>query len=167
MICWSEFAWSILTCILGVELPVAPLGPLRKCHPLVVLHISILTPISHPPLCGRNQALSVAFEADLEARHWSRIFHGTGNHVLIVNNSVGEKVPSYLQPGCLLPQIQWAVCTSGCSPSICCQLEPCPVIFEPVIMTPAWSNPQYLAEFLLWSWSVLQLYNSLLHWGFG
>ncbi len=54
----------LLTCILVVELPVAPLGPLRKCLPLVVLHISILTPISHPPLCGRNQVLSVVFEAD-------------------------------------------------------------------------------------------------------
>jgi hypothetical protein len=59
----------LLTCILGVELPVAPLGPLRKCPPLVVLHISILTAISHPPLCGRNQALSMVFEAELEARH--------------------------------------------------------------------------------------------------
>ncbi len=74
------------------------------------------------------QAFLVVFEAELEARHCSRIFHCTGNHVPIVNNSVGEKVPSYLQPGCLLPQIKWAVCTSGRSPSICCQLEPCPVI---------------------------------------
>jgi hypothetical protein len=51
-------AACILTCILVVELPVAPLGPLRKCLPLIVLYISILTPISHPPLCGRNQARS-------------------------------------------------------------------------------------------------------------
>ncbi len=48
----------LLTCRLVFEIPVPPLGPLRKCLPLVVLHISILTPISHPPLCGRNQALS-------------------------------------------------------------------------------------------------------------
>jgi hypothetical protein len=48
----------LLTWILGVELPVAPLGPLRKCLPRTVLHISILTPFSHPPLCGRNRVLS-------------------------------------------------------------------------------------------------------------
>ncbi len=52
--CWDSAAASppppgtitrcLLTCIIVVELPVAPLGPLRKCPPLVVLHISILTP---------------------------------------------------------------------------------------------------------------------------
>ncbi len=117
-----RFLFNVKSCILVFELPVAPLGPLRKCLPLVFLHISILTPISYPPLCGRNQATSVVFEAELEARHCSRIFHCTGKHVPIVNNSVGEKVPSYLQPGCHLPQIEWAVCTSGCSPSICCHV---------------------------------------------
>jgi hypothetical protein len=118
----------LLTCILVVELPVALRGPLRKCPPLVVIHIYILTPISHPPLCGRNQVLSVVFEAELEAHHCSCVFYCTGNHVPNVNDSVREKIPSYLQPSCLLPQIEWAVCTSGRSPSICCQLEPCPVV---------------------------------------
>jgi hypothetical protein len=65
----------------------APLGPLRKCPHLVVLHISILTAVSFPPLCGRNPARSVDFEAAFETGHCSRIFHFT-SHVL---NS-GEKL---------------------------------------------------------------------------
>jgi hypothetical protein len=60
----------LLTCILGVELPVAPLGPLRKCLLHSVLHIFILTPYSHPSLCGRNRVHSVFFETELEVRYW-------------------------------------------------------------------------------------------------
>ncbi len=55
----------MFTCLLVVELPAAPLGPIRKRPPLVVLHISILTPVSHPPLCGRNHVPFVVFEAEL------------------------------------------------------------------------------------------------------
>ncbi len=116
----------------------APLGPLRKCLLHTVLHISILTPFSHPSLCGRNRVLSVFFEAELEARHCSRIFHWTWDHVPVISHSVGEKVPSYLQPGCLLPQVQRAVRTSGCSPPICCKLEPCPTVLQIRIQLGQW-----------------------------
>ncbi len=44
------------TCLLGDELQMNPVGPLRECRPLVVLHTSILTPV-----CGRDQFLSVFF----------------------------------------------------------------------------------------------------------
>ncbi len=75
---------------------------LNLCPHLVVLHISILTPVSFPPLCGRNQTRSMVFEAAFETCHCSCIFHFTGNQVPIVNDSVGEKVPSNLQPSFLL-----------------------------------------------------------------
>ncbi len=76
---------SFLLGLLGVELPVAPLGPLRKCPHLVVLHISILTPVSFPPLCGRNQALSVVFEAAFETRHLLAFFkNGSRSFIFIL-----------------------------------------------------------------------------------
>jgi hypothetical protein len=53
----------------------APLGPLSKCPHLVVLHISIMTSVFFPPLCGRNQARSAVFEAAFETGHCSRICH--------------------------------------------------------------------------------------------
>jgi hypothetical protein len=38
----------LLTCLLGHELPVVPLGPLGECLPRVVLHPSILPPYRFP-----------------------------------------------------------------------------------------------------------------------
>jgi hypothetical protein len=67
----------LLSYLLGIELQTAPLVPLRKCSHLVVLHISMLTPVTFSPLCGRNQALSVVFEAAFETCHCSRILHLT------------------------------------------------------------------------------------------
>jgi hypothetical protein len=81
----------MLTGLLGGELPMAPLRPLRRCPHLVVLHISILTPVSFPPLCDRNQARSVVFEAAFGSSHWFLIFHFTGIQVPIVNDSVGKE----------------------------------------------------------------------------
>jgi hypothetical protein len=72
--------------LLGVELTMAPLGPLMKCPLLVVLHISILTPVSFPPLCGRNQTLSVVFKAEFETPHCFCIFTSLGIRFFHVTN---------------------------------------------------------------------------------
>jgi hypothetical protein len=36
----------VLVLVLDLELPMAPVGPLREYHPPIVLHTSILTPLS-------------------------------------------------------------------------------------------------------------------------
>jgi hypothetical protein len=102
----------------------APLGPIRKCPHLFVPHNSILDSSllsSTTYVVGTRHALG--FEAAFETGHCSLIFHVTRIQVPVANDSVGKK---FLR--CLLPQVLWAVCTSGRSFSVCCQLKPCIVV---------------------------------------
>ncbi len=52
-----EGSCTLVVLVLGVELPVVPLGPLGECLPRVVLHPSILPPnlfpsrVEQPALC--------------------------------------------------------------------------------------------------------------------
>ncbi len=100
--------YCILTSILVEELPVAPLGPLRQCQCPLSLHASILY-ILHPSLHLGWSGLGL-WVCSLEHSDIPRIFRITTWYLVpAINHSVGEKVPSHLQPGWSWPYVEWAV----------------------------------------------------------
>jgi hypothetical protein len=69
------FRIRILVLVLVVVLPMAPLGPLRKCLCTVVLSTSPSHHHSHSPSGGRYQSGCIVFVAMLETAHCFHILH--------------------------------------------------------------------------------------------
>ena len=92
-----------LVLVLVVVLPMAPLGPLRKCLCIVVLSTSPSHHHFRSPSGGRYQSGCIVLVAIFETAHCFHVLRMGWQLVPTVYDPVGEKVSSHFKPGRHLP----------------------------------------------------------------